>query len=189
MKLLCYNVVMEKIEVVRLPQDILLEPGEDLVLMVRQHWFVFRDPFILMFFVPFLFLSAIFYGDIFNLGGVWRDLLGVVGLYGAGIAFGAGLLWFIWKFYLWRNTFYLLTNKRLILVSQLGLFNQDDRETGLSMIQDVRSRVKGLQATLYGFGDVTVQVSSQDAQLTLEKVGRPREIQQVIVREAHLKSD
>lgn len=172
---------------VKLPSDIVLEPGEDLVLFVHQHWFVFRDPFLVALFIPIVLLSSNMYLDIFGLGEPLRSIWGTVSIYSAGVSFVYGLAWFMWRFYLWRNTVYLVTNKRLILINQLGLFNKEDRETGLTMIQDVRSRIGGLQAALYGFGEVIVQVSSQDSQLTLEKVGKPREIQQAIIREAHLK--
>lgn len=170
-----------------LPMDVELEPGEEFVMLVRQHWFVFRDPFLLMFFAPFVLLSAIFFLEYTTLPENAVNILSVVCLYGSGISFVAGFVWFIWKFYLWKNTVYLLTSKRIIIINQLGMFTHDDRETGLKMIQDVRARVDGLQATLYGYGDVILQVSSEDAQLRLERVAHPREIQRVIIREAHLK--
>ena len=111
----------------------------------------------------------------------------MLSLYAAGISMIIGTFLFLWRYFLWKRTVYLLTDKRIIIVRQLGLFTHDDRETGLAMIQDVRSRVGGLQATLYGYGDVIIQVSSQDAQLILEKVGHPREVQRAIIKEAHLK--
>lgn len=171
----------------KLPTGGELSSGEEIVLMVRKHWYVFRDPFVLMFFVPFVLLSGIFFLDYLSLPFILKNILGQLSLYGSVIIFLLGFSLFVWKFYLWWNTYYIVTNKRLILVRQLGLFFHEDRETSLSMIQDVRARVNGLQATLYGYGDVTVQVSSQDAQLILEQVGRPREVQYVIVKEAHLK--
>jgi len=73
-------------------------------------------------------------------------------------------------------------------VTQAGLFSHDDRETSLTMIQDVRATTDGLQATLYGYGDVIVQVSSQDSQLVLIRIGHPRDVQRMIIREAHLKA-
>ncbi|MCA9391800.1 PH domain-containing protein [candidate division WWE3 bacterium] len=172
-----------------LPMDVELEPGEEFVMLVRQHWFVFRDPFLMMFFAPFVLLSAVFFLEYTTFPENVVDILSMLCLYAAGISFVAGFLWFVWKFYLWKNTVYLLTSKRIIIINQLGLFTHDDRETGLKMIQDVRARVDGLQPTLYGYGDVILQVSSEDAQLRLEKVAHPREVQRIIIREAHLKDN
>ena len=172
---------------VKLPKGIELEKGEQLVLLVRRHWFVFRDPTLLMLFVPFVAVWGVLMLELSNVNIGVRNVAGVVLLYGAAIAFVVGLLWFLWKYYLWKNTIYLVTSKRIIIINQLGLFTHDDRETGLTMIQDVRARVDGLQPTLYGYGDVILQVSSQDAQLIFEKVGKPRDVQRAIIREAHLK--
>jgi hypothetical protein len=55
------------------------------------------------------------------------------------------------------------------------------------MVQDVKAEVDGVEPSLYGFGNVVVQVSSEDAKLTLVKVPNPREVQKVIIREAHLR--
>jgi len=178
---------MDEHNIIAVPPNIELNPGEDVVLLVRQHWFVFRNSFLIAFFIPFLLISVSFFVDYTNLSELVVKLVGQISLYGAGIAFLVGLMMFTWKFYLWRNTYYVVSNKRLILITQHGLFSYDDRETSLNMIQDFRATVDGLQPSLYGFGDVTVQVSSQDSQLTLEKVAKPRAVQRIIVREAHLK--
>ena len=172
---------------IEVPAAVELEPNEKPVLFVRQHWFVFRDPFLVGLFLPFVLLFLIFLIDELGDGSTWllwiQDaLIGLVFL-----SFFAGIIWFLWKLYLCRKTFYLVTNLRIILLTRYGLFKHDDRETALQMIQDVKAEVDGMQPALYGFGDVTVQVSSQDARLILEKVPKPREVQRVIVREAHLK--
>jgi len=177
----------ESIEQVKLPSGVAMEPGEEFVVLVRQHWFVFRDSVLIMLFIPFVLLSGLFFLDYTTFPEIVRSVLGTVFLYGSGIAFVVGLFLFIWRYYLWRNTVYILTSKRIIIIIQEGLFSHTDRETGLMMIQDVRAKVDGLQPTLYGYGDVIMQVSSEDAQLLLAKVGNPREVQRLIIREAHLK--
>ncbi|NTV30772.1 PH domain-containing protein [candidate division WWE3 bacterium] len=176
------------VENINLPNDVELEPNEHAVLMVRQHWFVFRDSFLIMFFIPFVLLSGVFFLDYIDMSSLLRNILGVVFLYGSGVMFFLGILMFIWRLYLWYGTYYIITNRRLILVTQRGAFSHDDRETGLINIQDVQASVDGLQASLYGYGNVRIQVSSEDAQLVLEKVGKPRAVQHLIIREAHLKT-
>ncbi|MCA9390370.1 PH domain-containing protein, partial [candidate division WWE3 bacterium] len=154
-----------------------------------QHWFVFRDPVIIATFIPFVLAFVIFMvstlkGD----QGIYYFVnRGAAGLAILSVVFGS--LLFLWKLFLWNKTVYLVTTKRVIILTRYGLFKHDDRETALKMIQDVKSEVTGMQPALYGFGDVTVQVSSQDARLILEKVPHPRKVQQIIVSEAHLKGD
>ena len=81
-----------------------------------------------------------------------------------------------------------MTNKRLILIIQRGIFNCEERQASLNMIQDVKGEIKGMQASLYGFGDVIVQTASTaDPMLRLSIVGRPRKVQKVIMQQAHLR--
>lgn len=183
---------MEEKDSQNLYHGIEFEPDEKVVMFVRQHWFVFRNSVLLMLFVPFVLMSGTFFLDYSALPTFFdfistRNILGQLFIWGSAGSFVVGLFLFLWQFNLWNGTFYLLTDKRLVLVTQRALFTHDDRETSLLMIQDVRATVEGLQATLYGYGEVIVQVSSQDAKLVLEKVGRPREVQRMIIREAHLK--
>lgn len=174
-------------EPLRVPNHIELEPHETPVLLVRQHWYVFRDPVLLCLFVPFVLLSLMFFLGELGGSGKMVDYISEGLVYLALGCFVLGVLWFFWKLFLWHRTFYLITNLRIILMTRYGLFHHDDRETALYMIQDVKAVVDGIQPSLYGFGDVIVQVSSEDAQLVLEKVGKPREVQRVIIREAHLR--
>lgn len=170
-----------------LPNHIELEPDETPVFSTRQHWYVFRNPVLVMLFIPFLLGSGAFFinyaplpPNVINWG---EKIL----LTSAGGFFVIGLILFLWKLFLWRRTVYIVTNKRIILVTRFGLFTHEDRETGLNMIQDVKAEVSGLQPSLYGFGNVVMQVSSEDARLVFEKVGRPHEVQRIIMHEAHLR--
>jgi len=172
---------------VQLPKRIELEPGEVPVFIARQHWYVFRDPVLVAFFVPFLMISGAYFLDFSPLS---RGLINVgqtILLWAAGAFLLVGLSMLVWKFFVWKRTYYAITNKRIILVTQLGLFSHEDRETSLAKLQDVKAEVNGLQASLYGFGNVIIQVSSEDARLVFEKVAKPQEIQRVIMREAHLR--
>lgn len=163
-----------------------METDEKPVLLTRQHWYVFRDPSLVAFFVPFLALALTFFLDYSVLPFWLKDNLSLIFVWLAVGSFLFGLLFSLWRLYLWRRTFYLVTNRRLVLVTQYGLFHHQDRECSLSMIQDVKAEVKGMQASLYGFGDVIVQVSSEDARLVFEKVSYPHRVQHTIMKEAHL---
>ncbi|MBM4401910.1 MAG: PH domain-containing protein [Candidatus Cloacimonetes bacterium] len=170
------------------PKKIELESQETPVLVTRKHWYVFRDPVLLALFVPFVLLSAVFFFDYSSLP-IWlKDNLGQLSLILAGVSFAIGLLFSLWRYFLWSRTFYILTNKRLILVIQRGLFSCEERQASLNMIQDVKGEIKGLQASLYGFGDVIVQTASTaDPMLRLNMVGRPRKVQKIIMQQSHLR--
>lgn len=173
---------------VELPKRTQLQSEETIVYLARQHWYVFRNSVLITLFIPFVLYSAIFFLDESPLPGTFKDTLNQFLIYLSFASLVVGVLMFVWRLFLWRRTYYLVTNKRLVLVNQYSPFHYDDRETPLYRIQDVKAEVNGLQASLYGFGDVVVQISSQDAALTLEKVGKPHLVQKVIMKQAHLKA-
>ncbi len=162
-----------------------LEKGEKLFLLARQHWYVFRNPFLLSFFFPFVLLSAVYFLDYWWGSAFWAEAIIQLLLFLSFFSFASGLLWFFWRLFLWSRTFYLLTNHRLILVTQGGIFNKNRREISLDMIQEVRVEVRGLQAALYRFGDVIVQISAKQAELVLPQVGNPYYVQRLIMRLVH----
>ena len=169
-----------------IPKGIELEENEEVKLMTRQHWFVFRNSSLLSFFFPFVLLSAVFFIDRCSLP-LWLVQNVIQGLLViASVCFGLGAVSFFGRLFLWSRTYYLVTSQRLILIHQRGLFSKERRETSLGMIQDVKAEVNGLQAALYGFGDVVVQISAQEAQLIFSKVGKPYFVQRVIMKEAKL---
>ncbi len=174
-------------KIAQLPKKIELETEEVPVFVTRKHWYIFRDPVLLTLFVPFVLFSGVFFLG-YSSFPVWlKDNLGQVFLILAGASFIGGTLFFLWRYFLWSRTSYILTSKRLILVLQQGLFSCEERQASLNMIQDVKTEIKGLQASLYGFGDVIVQTASTaDPMLRLSIVGRPRKVQKVIMQQSHL---
>lgn len=178
---------MEDIYEFETPKSVKLEEGERMILLVRQHWYVFRNSVLLALFVPFTLLFFAFMSGYLIMNRTVSDILQMILLWGAFICLILGLVLFLWQLFLWRRTFYIVTTKRLILITRFGLFHHDDRETALTMVQDVKAVVEGMAASLYGFGQVIVQVSSEDAKLIMHKVPKPQEVQRVIIREAHLR--
>ena len=78
----------------QLPKKIELEVEEIPVLVTRKHWYVFRDPFLLSLFVPFVLLSGVFFLDYSNFPTWLKDNLGQFFLVLAGASFVAGILFF-----------------------------------------------------------------------------------------------
>jgi len=178
---------MDTGSIIETPKSVILEEGESIIVLVRQHWYVFRNSVLLALFVPFTLLFFAFMSGYWILNRTISDILQTVLLWGALACLILGSILFIWRLFLWRRTFYIITNKRLILITRFGLFHHTDRETALTMVQDVKAQVEGMEPSLYGFGDVIVQVSSEDAKLIMYKVPKPQEVQRVIIREAHLR--
>ena len=164
-----------------------LEPNERVVEVFKQHWYVFRDPFLIGFFTPFMliflsfFLSSYLFADVPTVVSFIAKGL----LYISPLFFIIGFSLFLYRLYLWYKTSYVVTDNRLIIVKQKNLFSLEVKQMELDRIQDVTYQIEGIQASLYGYGDISVQSASKETRLILERVGSPHEAQKVIVEAAN----
>lgn len=93
------------------------------------------------------------------------------------VLFGGLLLvpsWISWYF-----SVFIVTDQRMIQITQKGLFSRSVVDMGLSQIQMVNYEVSGLQETLLGFGTITMQTFVGD--LVIHDVHHPAHIQKKIL--------
>lgn len=94
-----------------------------------------------------------------------------------GLAIGF-ILAFIVMFYSWIGwnfSVYIVTNQRLIQISQKGLWKRSVVDIGLDKIQTISYEISGLQETLLGFGTIVVQ--TYVGELVIHDVHHPQKIQ------------
>ncbi len=75
----------------------------------------------------------------------------------------------------WHYSVFIVTDQRLIQITQKGLWSRSVVDIGLSQIQMVNYQVGGLQETLLGFGTIMMQTFVGD--LTIHDIHHPAEIQ------------
>jgi len=85
-----------------------------------------------------------------------------------------------YHFVVWYYDLYLITNLRIILISQKGLFTRELSEVEMASITDVKYRVSGVFATLFSRGDVTVTTGSGQTYV-LQAVADPDYIREMII--------
>lgn len=93
------------------------------------------------------------------------------------IVFGILLLvpsWISWYF-----SVFIVTDQRLIQITQRGMFNRSVVDMGLGQIQMVNYEVSGLQETLLGFGTITMQTLVGD--LVIHDIHHPEHIQKKLL--------
>ena len=96
-------------------------------------------------------------------------LLGVLG----GAILGVIIMlpsWITWFF-----SVFIVTDKRLIQVTQKGFFHKSVIDMGLNQIQMVNYQVSGMQETLLGFGTIMMQTFVGD--LIIHEIPHPAKIQ------------
>lgn len=99
--------------------------------------------------------------------------LGVLG----GALLGAILMlpaWITWYF-----SVFIVTDKRLIQITQKGFFHRSVIDMGLNQIQMVNYQISGLQETMLGFGTIMMQTFVGD--LVIHEIGHPAQIQKKLL--------
>ncbi|EKD43308.1 MAG: hypothetical protein ACD_72C00352G0003 [uncultured bacterium] len=88
-------------------------------------------------------------------------------------------------FYSFFVEFYLdcwiITNDRLIDVRQISLFARSIAEVDLYQVQDVSSEVHGMFATIFNYGNVSLQTAGPIPKFILANVPNPDKLRQAII--------
>lgn len=98
---------------------------------------------------------------------------------GLGIGAIVGLLVFAPSWISWYYSVFIVTDQRLIQITQKGLFHRSVVDMRLSQIQMVNYQVAGLQETLLGFGTIMMQTFVGD--LIIHDVHHPAAIQKKLL--------
>jgi hypothetical protein len=86
-----------------------------------------------------------------------------------------GTIIFLPSWIAWHFSVFIVTDQRLIQITQKGLFHRSVVDMGLNQIQMVNYEVDGLQATLLGFGTIVMQTFVGD--LVIHEIHHPAAIQ------------
>ena len=155
-----------------------LKEGETLIRTVRRDMLAEIRPFgfaVLLIILDFFFLTFLIKQ------GTWGVALFAIA---AVVAFVVGLRAFVE----WQLNALLITNERIVHVYQKGFFTRMVAETTYARVTDVRSTVKGVRQTMFGLGSIEVQTAGEGANLTIDGVRHPSQVQALltnILRTSH----
>lgn len=90
-----------------------------------------------------------------------------------------GLILFFPSWIAWFYSVYIITDQRLIQITQKGLFHRSVVDIGLNQIQMVNYEIAGFQETMLGFGTITMQTYL--GELVIREVHHPTKIQKEIL--------
>jgi hypothetical protein len=102
-------------------------------------------------------------------------------VYFMGLGAGAvvGTLLFLPSWITWYFSVFIVTDKRLIQITQKGFFHRSVIDMGLNQIQMVNYQVAGLQETMLGFGTIMMQTFVGD--LVIHEIPHPAKIQKKLL--------
>lgn len=147
-------------------------PGEEVQIVFRQH--------------PVVLRRQLIYGMLAMLVGVVPLLLFPLSDLAFNILLITPVLVLAYWFYYWMGWYYsvyIVTTQRLIDIRQHGLFNRKVSEVGFDKVQSINYHVKGIQAALLKFGDITVQTYTSE--WVLQDIHHPEEIHSEMMAMTH----
>lgn len=141
---------------------------EEVLFVFRKHPIVMRRGLILA-------LLAVLLGSLVVF---WKPDYGAFAMgIGGGLLVGALLMFPSWV--TWYFSVFIVTDRRLIQVTQKGFFHKSVIDMGLNQIQMVNYQVAGLQETLLGFGTIMMQTFVGD--LVIHEIPHPAKIQKKLL--------
>jgi membrane protein YdbS with pleckstrin-like domain len=97
-------------------------------------------------------------------------------------------IYLLLQIYLFLSTIYILTNERILSITQTKLLMRTINELPLRNIQNVSHTRKGLFQMLMDYGEVEIQTAGSTTAMTLKNVPHPYRVQQkILVREERIK--
>jgi hypothetical protein len=156
------------------------QEGELIYLVIRQHWLIlagqmlFTILFIGIYIATTILLNKYLPVDtdqrILNLISIGKDL------YLMFLALGVFIAWVI--YYL---NVQIVTNQRVVDITQNGLLSHTVSELELTHIEDVTTEVQGILPTMFNYGEVYVQTAAEKERFVFTNVPRPADVQKLIL--------
>jgi len=154
--------------------------SEEIYLVVREHWV----HLLLKILVWIFFAAALVLFNRFahaNLPNLFLGTAGEVTLLFTQVytLFLVLSLFLIWEFYYLSTQ--VITNIRIVDITQEGLFSHTISELHIDKIEDVTSKTNGILGTLFNYGDVYVQTAAAIERFEFTAVPNPAVIEKMIL--------
>lgn len=152
---------------------------EKIFLLIRKHWF----NYLIFFFITLLTILPVVVTVIYlnyrpvDVSPMTYEILIVVFSIFILFMLGVQLYGFV-DYYL---DIYIVTDQRIVDISQLGLFQRKISELQMRQVQDVSASVNGIFNTLLHFGDVLIQTAAERENFIFQSIPHPYTVAKQIV--------
>lgn len=156
------------------------QEDEDVVMIIRKHWFVLVPSFAMGIFVYLfgillvtvfpLFIPSLVSGLAYNIYVLVVSLL---------FLFNTAYLFSVWLIH-YLNVG-IITTEHVVEICQESLFSRKISQLGLDKIQDVTASQKGITQTMFNYGDVDIQTAGELPNFNFTHIPTPNEIAQRIM--------
>lgn len=149
------------------------EDEEEIILVLRQHWFTNVSWVVIAVFMLFVPLLLRFV-PLFSFLPPNYQFVAIIFWYLVTFMFAFE------KFLTWYFNVYIITDERVIDIDFYNLLDKKFSEAKISMIQDITSRVSGLSQTLFNYGNVLIQTAAEITEICFEKVPNPPRVIKIL---------
>ncbi len=167
-------------------------PDEHIVTQVRRHWFVLVSQLAMPAALGLLPMVALFVLSAANLPIALPDLHAYVPVFTFCYAAWLLLLWML-AFTIFTNHYLdilVLTNERIVLIDQKGLFFRSVASFRLERLQDLRVEVDGILATFFDYGTVHAETAGHsEEEFRAYGMPNPGDLKALILKETDVMVD
>lgn len=152
--------------------------GEEVILLLRRHWYTLVAPIGFLIFACILpLLAVVVFGNYimaYNL--VSLALLATVIFWLA--------IWFIifYMITMYSLDTWIVTTKRVVDSTQHGFFSRKVSELSLSSIQDISIYTTGMIPTMMDFGYLEIQTAGAENKFLFQQIPHPQKVKDAIVK-------
>ncbi|MFA7208700.1 MAG: PH domain-containing protein [Parcubacteria group bacterium] len=153
---------------------------EEIITVIHRHWFNILQNLFLIFTMLLLLFGS--YAVLPALFPILADSDYQLLLVFSESLF-AMLIWVLF-FLVWIDYYFdvwIITSKRIVNITQRGLFSREVSEVELDKIQDVSAEVLGIIPTFLNYGDVQIQTAAEQEKFLFEKVADPYALKNIIM--------
>ncbi len=134
--------------------------------------------FLLAYFWRWLLGAGLFFGPFFFMYLFLR--WGAFGLGALLASFAAGVFYLIRTYRIWYNSVLILTNEKIVVVTQTGHFDRTVAQVLLDKINDISYRQRTMCQSLFDFGLLSIQVAASGEKINIHNLRRPALVQQAL---------
>lgn len=156
------------------------QPGEKIMLVVREHWFLLTLKFlviVILAIIPIVIniLMAVFSVNL-GIGNISTLLSVGLQVYYLGLLLGALVIFII--YYL---NVYIVSDQRIVDIDQVGLLFREVSELNIETIEDVTGETKGFFGNLLDYGTVFIQTAGARDRFEFTNVPNPNKVSSLIL--------
>lgn len=170
-------------------EKIKLEDDEQVLLIVRRHWFVFFSRIIGV--VGTALLPFLAYTFVASFSLTKQFVVPITHTYSNELLFCAAL-WLLMHWmtlaYLWTDQYldlWVVTDRRIVSIDQRRLFTRSIGSFRLERLQDMNVEIPGFLATIFNYGNIEAQTASgSEEEFQVSGLPDPRDIKALILEAA-----